>query len=103
MEFGKFLSVGCTGCHGDGLSGGPIPGITPDFPKATNITPDKETGIGTWTEDDFYIAINTGKRPDGSDIDPFMPWKNMRSMTTTELKALWLFLQTVPAKKFGNR
>lgn len=103
VEYGKYLAGGCTGCHGAGLSGGKIPGGPPDWPAAGNITPDPKTGIGSWTEQDFFHAIREGRRPDGSQINPFMPWKNFSRMTDDEIRALWLYLRTVPPKARGNR
>ena len=101
--YGEYLAQGCTGCHGTGFSGGAIPGGPPDWPLATNITPDTETGIGAWTQADFLTAMRAGVRPDGSSIDPFMPWANFSQMTDVELEALWLYLQTVPSQAEGNR
>lgn len=103
VEYGRYLSAGCTGCHGERFSGGPIPGGPPAWPAAQNITPDQATGIGSWSEDDFIHAIREGVRPDGSAISEVMPWKNFRMMTDTELKALYLFLQQVPALPEGGR
>lgn len=68
-----------------------------------NITPDPATGIGRWTKMDFYTAVRSGKRPDGSSIDPFMPWGTFKQMTDTELDALWAFLQTQPPRPAGQR
>jgi mono/diheme cytochrome c family protein len=101
-EYGRYLAMtgGCTGCHGPGLSGGPIPGVPPDFPPAGNISP---TGIGGWTEADFFRALREGKRPDGSAIDPFMPWMATREMTDDEIKALLAYLRTVPPRPGGMR
>jgi mono/diheme cytochrome c family protein len=103
-EYGGYLAFSCIGCHGVGLSGGKIPGTPPDFPRATNITPDEETGIGKWEEADFFRAMREGRRPDGSAIDPFMPWETVTSrMTDDEIRALWLYLRTVPARTEGQR
>lgn len=101
--YGKYLASACAGCHGPGFSGGKIPGSPPEWPAAGNLTPDAKTGLGTWTEQDFFHAMREGRRPDGSQIDPFMPWKNFARMTDEELRALWLYLRTVPAKERGNR
>ncbi len=102
-EYGAYLATGCTGCHGAGFSGGRIPGTPPDWKAAANITPDPATGLGRWTEQDFVRAMRTGKRPNGSDIDPLMPWKGLATMTDTELRAIWLYLRTVPARPHGSR
>lgn len=103
VEYGRYLSAGCTGCHGANYSGGAIPGGPPDWPAAANLTPNKANGIGNWSEADFIHAIREGKRPDGSAISEVMPWKNFGQMTDTELQALYLFLQQLPPLEKGNR
>ena len=70
------------------------------FGSASNLTP---TGIGQWAESDFTRAMRQGKRPDGSTIDPFMPWEVFRKMSNDDLHTLWLYLRSVPAKEFGNK
>jgi mono/diheme cytochrome c family protein len=101
-EYGRYLAMtgGCTGCHGPGLSGGAIPGVPPDFPKARNLTP---TGIGSWSEQDFFRALREGKRPDGSAINPFMPWQATRQMTDDEIRALLAYLRSAPPRPDGQR
>jgi len=99
--YGKYLASGCTGCHGDGLSGGKIPGAPPDWGPAANITP---AGIGRWTAPQFATALRTGRRPDGSAIDStLMPIRLLRQMDDVELAALHAYLQTVPPRAYGNR
>jgi mono/diheme cytochrome c family protein len=95
-DYGRYLAQGCTGCHGEHLAGGHVPGTPPSFPDARNITPDPVSGIGKWSKENFYAALRTGKRPDGSNINTFMPWKAFSTLSDTELDALWAFLQTVP-------
>ena len=102
-EYGGYLATSCTGCHGDGFSGGPVPGMPPSFPAARNITPDAATGIGTWSEADFMRALREGRRPDGSAIREEMPWRATAAMTDDEIRALYAFLRTVPAKGAGQR
>lgn len=89
---------GCYSCHGDALVGGVMAGAPPDYPPASNITPDPDVGIGRWSEADFVRALREGVRPDGSDIDPAMPWRYTQQMTDAELRALWMHLQAVPAR-----
>ncbi|HUQ84324.1 MAG TPA: c-type cytochrome [Gemmatimonadaceae bacterium] len=101
VTYGKYLASGCTGCHGDGFSGGKIPGAPPEWGPAGNITP---AGIGKWSASDFAKALRTGRRPDGSAIDStVMPIKLLRHMNDTELSALYAYLQSVPPKAYGNR
>ena len=104
VEYGRYLAGGCTGCHGAGYSGGKVPGTPPDFIPAANLTPDPETGLGTWTEADLFRALREGKRPDGTALDGrFMPWRETAQFTDDEIRAVWLFLRSLPAKPAGNR
>jgi mono/diheme cytochrome c family protein len=69
---------------------------------AMNLTPDKDTGLGSWTEDMFVKAIKTGKHqgvPSGRDILPPMPWNWYRNMTDDDLKAVFAYLQSLPPVK----
>lgn len=102
-EYGQYLAdiAGCRGCHGPGLSGGPIPAAPPDWPQAANLTPSGE--VGKWTEEDFLNTIHSGVNPDGKALDPEMPWPRYGNMTDEDLKALWAFIKTVQPKPFGNR
>jgi cytochrome c553 len=102
VEYGKYIANvgGCTGCHGPGLSGGPIPGTPPEFKPAANLTP---TGIGTYKDDDIVRILREGMRPGGSKIDDFMPWKATKLMTDDEMTALIKYLRTVPPKAYGGR
>lgn len=102
VEFGRYVAHGCTGCHGSGFSGGSIPGGAPGWPPAKNLT-QHPTGLAAWSEDDFVRAVRTGKDPKGTEIRFPMPWKNFSQLTDTEVKALWVYLTSVPAKPFGNR
>ena len=97
VEYGKYLASTCSGCHHADLAGGPVPGAPRDLPKAANITPHTCAGIGLWSEADFIKAMRKGLRPDGAQLSSFMPWNNFSQMTDVELKALWLYLKTVPA------
>ena len=96
-EYGRYIAQSCTGCHGEHFAGGHVPGTPPSFPNARNITPDPVAGIGKWSKENFYAAVRTGKRPDGRDLDPFMPWKAFAKLSDTEVDALWAYLQTVPS------
>ncbi len=64
---------------------------------AINLTPDKETGLGNWREEDFVQAIKTGKHAGvGRPIMPPMPWPAMSRLTEDDLRAMFRYLQTVP-------
>lgn len=99
--FGAHLAQACRGCHGERLSGGKIPG-DPQMPIVANLTP-HETGLADWSEADFIRALREGKRPDGSAISEFMPWKAYAQMSDTELRAIYAYLRTLPPTEKGNR
>jgi hypothetical protein len=64
---------------------------------AFNLTPDKETGLGSWTEQMFIDAIRSGKHQGtGRPILPPMPWPDIRQMTDDDLKAVWAYLASRP-------
>ncbi len=64
---------------------------------AMNLTPDKTTGLGSWTEEMFVNALRTGKHQGtGRPILPPMPWNWYRNMTDEDLKAMFAYLQSLP-------
>ncbi len=67
---------------------------------AANLTPDKNTGLGggVWSEETFLKALKTGKHMGTSrDILPPMPWPWYSQLSDEDLKAIWAYLQTIPA------
>lgn len=60
-----------------------------------NITPDKETGIGSWTREQIVTAIQTGQRPDGRMLAPIMPWHAFAQLTKEDAGAIAAFLQSL--------
>jgi mono/diheme cytochrome c family protein len=66
---------------------------------APNITPDKETGIGTWTDDEIARAIQEGVDKDGRALFPVMPWMNFRQMTDEDLASVVVYLRSIPPLK----
>jgi len=108
---GKYLVetiMGCGNCHTprgpDGprmelaLAGGNVVESNPAFTAiAPNITPDRETGIGGWTDDQLFLAIREGRRPDGSLIGPPMPFGQYRNLADADVRAVIAYLRTVPA------
>jgi len=100
LEFGEHVSTTCRGCHNPKFSGGKMAG-DPNMPIVANLTPDA-SGLKTWTETDFVRAMHEGKRPDGSAIATAMPWQMYGKMNDTELKAIWLYLQSLPPTPKGT-
>jgi len=69
---------------------------------STNITPDKETGIGGWTDEQIMTAIRLGRRPNGERLVPVHPFTVFNGMVEEDVKAVVAFLRTVPAVKRTN-
>ena len=98
-EYGEYLGLMCSFCHGVNLSGGPAPFDEPNGPVAANITPGGAPG--GWSQAQFVTTIRTGTTPSGKRLDPlFMPWPNFGLMTDDELAAIWLYLESLPAREF---
>ncbi len=103
IEHGRYMvaAADCAACHTDlphaGAFAGGRPIQTPfGVVAASNITPDKETGIGSWTDAEFEAAVCEGKRRDGSHLYPAMPYPYYRKMTHADVLAIRAYLQTVP-------
>lgn len=115
IEYGKYLAnsaTGCMDCHTprnledgsfyrDSLFAGSTIGFGEDeasphvIAYATNITPDPETGIGKWTEEQFLDAVRVGMRPDGTVLSTHMPYSYFGLMDEDDLRAIFLYLQSV--------
>jgi hypothetical protein len=65
---------------------------------AANLTPDKETGLGSWTEEMFVRAFRTGRHFGGTGrpILPPMPWANLAALPDSDLKAIFAYLGSIP-------
>ncbi|MEO8029574.1 MAG: cytochrome c [Gemmatimonadota bacterium] len=89
--YGKYLTQvgGCTSCHGPDLKGGLQFG-PPGTPPSQNLT-----ALTGWTQADFEKALHNGVRPDGTMINPFMPWELAGKMTEEEMTAVWAYLQSL--------
>jgi mono/diheme cytochrome c family protein len=101
-EYGRFVARMCVGCHGQHLSGGPIPGAPPEVPVPLNLTP-HASGLAGWTYDDFAKLLDTGVRKNGKPLDPFMPRTEFARYDDTERHALFAYLQSLPATPAGQR
>ena len=98
VEYGQYLATtgGCRGCHKPDLVGGPIVGAPPDVPPAPNLTPGGE--LRGWSDADIVKALRQGVTPSGRQLNEFMPWKATAQMTDDEMKAVILYVRSVPAK-----
>lgn len=93
----------CGNCHTPKGERGDIPGMemaggfkieAPPFTAVVpNITPDPETGIGKWTDEQIIVAIREGKRPDGSIIGPPMPIELYRDISDGDARAMVAYLR----------
>jgi mono/diheme cytochrome c family protein len=90
VEYGRYLVLlTCVECHKADLGGGSEPG------EGMNIT----TGgnLGNWTEAEFIWAIKTGVTPEANLLNvTYMPQNRLRHLTEEELKAIWLYIQSIP-------
>jgi mono/diheme cytochrome c family protein len=97
QDAGKYQAVlgDCAGCHGRNLAGG-ITLMTPFGKLVTpNITPDRDTGIGNYSAEDFRAAMKTGIAPGGKRLYPAMPYPYYARMRDGDVAALWSYIKTV--------
>lgn len=113
LERGTYLMhsvVACGNCHtpkgpqgevpGMELAGGfKIDGGAEFLAVASNITPDRETGIGKWTDEQIIIAIREGRRPDGTMIGPPMPIGMYHRMSDSDVRAIVAYMRQVKPVK----
>lgn len=98
---GRYLArVGdCVACHsapdGEYLAGGKA--IPTPFGEiySANITPDEETGLGNWNQDQFIRAMRHGVSADGSHLYPAFPYPSFTRVTDQDLAAIWSYLKTI--------
>ena len=67
-----------------------------------NITPDKDTGIGAWSADDFWRAMHNGKSKDGRLLYPAFPYTNYTKVRREDSDALYAYFQSVPPQRQAN-
>jgi mono/diheme cytochrome c family protein len=111
---GKYLVQfgSCTDCHTPGYRFGKpdstrflggsdvgmrVSGLGTFVPP--NLTPDKETGLGTWTKQQIMTAIQTGVTPSGRILAPVMPWHAYAGLTKSDAGAIVDYLKTLPPVK----
>ena len=66
---------------------------------SSNITPDPETGLGRWTDDQIIAAIRLGRRPDGGRLVPVHPYPTFNGMAEEDVRAVVAYLRTLPPIK----
>lgn len=99
----------CIACHSNQVAGGKAyaGGLAMQTPFGNiytpNITPDKETGIGNWTNENFITAMREGLTPDGQYYFPAFPYLYFNQMTVEDVLAIKAYLDLVPAVKQANR
>jgi len=106
LNRGRYLVAAgdCLSCHlregGEPFAGGL--GLNTPFGViyTSNITPDKDTGIGGWTADQFYRAMHDGKDAQGTDLYPAFPYPWFRRVSREDDDAIFAFLKTLPAVKY---
>lgn len=111
VAHGKYLATiaGCGGCHtplkadgtpdetrpyagGQEFDLGPLGKI-----QSSNLTSDKDTGLGGWTDDQIALAIQTGVTPQGHHLFPIMPYTYFHNLAASDVKDIVAFLRTLPA------
>lgn len=108
---GEYLVMagGCTSCHTNEKSGGqPFAGGRGlETPFGTyyspNITPDPQTGIGEWSDEDFVRALQEGVAPDGSHYFPVFPWTSYARMRSEDALAIKAYLFSLPPVSQDNK
>ncbi|HSU98478.1 MAG TPA: cytochrome c [Roseiarcus sp.] len=114
IERGQYLVTlgSCNDCHTPGYFLG-----KPDFSRTLagsdvgfaipglgafvgrNLTPDKETGLGNWTDDQIISAITAGIRPDRRRLAPIMPWQGLSHLSSEDAHAIVAYLRSLPPVK----
>ena len=111
VKKGEYLSKmgDCISCHTDvkGGTGVYAGGLAIETPFGTfytpNITPDKKTGIGSWTEADFVRALREGKNPKGQNYFPVFPYANFSNLSDEDAHALYAYFQSIPPVEQQNK
>jgi mono/diheme cytochrome c family protein len=97
------LAANCRSCH-TSKGGAPFAGGVPFETTygflgqlySSNITPDRETGLGAWTEEDFIRAMRHGVAPGGKNLFPAFPYTAFTKLTTADIKSIYAYLRTIP-------
>lgn len=97
---GAYVASMCMGCHGEGFTGGKIPGGPPDWPAAANLTPVTGGAMSRYPDTaSFSAMLRSGKRPDGTAI-AVMPFESLAELNDDEVAAMYAYFRSLaPAGK----
>lgn len=102
IERGQYLARAgnCVACHtvrGQALMSG-ARGIDTPFGTvySSNLTPDAQTGLGNWSAQDFWQALQLGRTPSGRLLAPVFPYNHTRLISRSDSDALWQWLRSLP-------
>jgi len=104
IERGEYLAraADCEACHttkdGEPFTGGLAFNLPFGTLYSPNITPDKETGIGNWSDADFLNALHKGVAPDGTRLYPAFPYAAYTMISDADALAIKAFLFSLPAR-----
>jgi len=101
LEHGKYVANMCLGCHGEKLAGGRIPGGPPDWPPASRLVPGEGSVMPRYEKPEALLALfRSGKRADGSAVQ-VMPFGTLKEISETDVRALHLYLKSLPPPTKG--
>lgn len=106
---GEYLvhAGGCVSCHtppgGTPFAGGRALATPFGTFYSPNITPDRDTGIGRWSDADFVRALRKGDRPDGSKYFPVFPYPSFTGIAAEDALAIKAYLFSLPSVPRPNR
>ncbi len=109
VQRGEYLARAgdCSACHtqagGPAFAGGSSVHSPFGSIYAPNITPDKDTGIGSWSDDDFYRALHDGVGKGGKLLYPAMPYPNYTKVTRDDVLAIKAYLFSLPPVRRENK
>ncbi|AGU51863.1 putative alcohol dehydrogenase, cytochrome c subunit [Variovorax paradoxus B4] len=108
IERGRYLALAgnCAGCHttrgGQPYAGG-LPIETPfGTVYSSNLTPDAQNGIGSWSSAHFWRAMHNGRSKDGRLLYPAFPYPNFTQVTREDSDAIYAYLRSVPPATVPN-
>lgn len=98
LAHGRYVAQMCLGCHGEQFAGGRIPGAPPDWPPAARLAPGEGSAMPRYASVDSFVAMmRSGRAADGRQI-AVMPFESLRGMSDVDLRAMHMYLQSLPAR-----